>query len=855
MTPDVDPFRLPRSVLPRRYDLHLEPDLAAATFNGAIEITADVVESTDVLMLNSAELAIHTVSVDGVDRPFELDEQTERLVISLSSPLLPGTARVAITFTGVLNDKLRGFYRSTFNDEDGVQRVIATTQMQATDARRAFPCWDEPDFKAVFGVTLVHDDGLLAVSNGAEASRTQREDGKWIVRFSDTMSMSTYLVAFVVGPLEASKPVDVNGTPMRLVHVPGKGHLAGFGLEVGAFALAWFEEYYGIKYPAEKVDLLALPDFAAGAMENLGCITFRENLLLLDPATSTQGEQQNVADVVSHELAHMWFGDLVTMRWWNGIWLNEAFATFMEVEACDVFRPSWKRWEFFSMERSAAFDVDSLESTRPVEFAVRSPQESEGMFDILTYQKGGALLRMLQQYLGADRFRDGVRLYLAKHSYGNTETSDLWDGIEESSGEPIRKMMDSWIWQPGYPLVSASVSGSKLVLRQERFAFAGGDEGEVDPSTVRAPIWLVPVHLQLTAADGGVVQHKVLLDSDETSIELGSTETTVVVNAGGHGFYRTNYDEALRARLVGDALRALAPIERYNLVDDAWAAVVAGRLSAPEFLTFAEGFADEDDLYVWQALGVGLRGIGRLLDDESRPAFQTRIVALGQPALDRLGWEPSAGEDELTSKLRGLLVGLVAVLGADTAAQARSRALFEQAFTDQTSVNPELVSATTMVVAATGDAHDFDRFVDRFRNGDTPQEQLRYLMALGEFDDAGLIERTCEFAISGEVKTQNAPFLLNRAIANRSHGAQAWRFVREHWTQLNADFPSNTIVRMVDPVKLLNGPTDVADVGAFFSEHPIPQGAKTLSQILERQRVNAALRARDGAALAQALRS
>lgn len=854
MTPEVDPFRLPRTVLPRRYDLQLEPDLDAASFTGTITITVDVVESTSTLMLNADELEIHTVDVDGLDQPFVLDDSTERLVVSLSAPLSVGTSSVAINFTGTLNDKLRGFYRSTFNDEDGNQRVIATTQMQATDARRAFPCWDEPDFKAVFGVTLVHEHGLLAVSNGAESSRTRRDDGKWVVRFNDTMVMSTYLVAFVVGPLEASDPVDVNGTPMRLVHVPGKGHLTGFGLEVGAFALGWFEEYYGIRYPAEKVDLLALPDFAAGAMENLGCITFRENLLLLDPATSTQGEQQNVADVVSHELAHMWFGDLVTMRWWNGIWLNEAFATFMEVEACDVFRPSWKRWEFFSMERSAAFDVDSLDSTRSVEFEVRSPEESAGMFDILTYQKGGALLRMLQQYLGTERFRDGVRLFLNKHSYANTETSDLWDAIEESSGEPIRKMMDSWIWQPGYPLISASVVGTKLVLRQERFAFAG-DEAARSDASILAPVWLVPVHLQLTSAAGAVMSHKVLLDSDETTVELGAADTTVVVNAGGHGFYRTHYDGPLRSRLVGEALGALAPIERYNLVDDAWAAVVAGRLTASDFLRFAEGFTDEDDLYVWQALAVGLRGVGRLLDEDSRPAFQERIIALAQPGLDRLGWEPTESEDELASKLRGLLVSVVAVLGGNKAAQARSRALFEQAFIDPTSVNPELVSATTMVVASTGDARDFDRFVDRFRNGATPQEQLRYLMALGEFDDAELIRRACEFALSGEVKTQNAPFLLNRAIANRAHGALAWRFVREHWTQMNNDFPSNTIVRMVDPVKLLNGPTDVADVGAFFSEHPIPQGAKTLSQILERQRVNAALRARDSDELAEALRS
>ena len=326
-----------------------------------------------------------------------------------TEPVAAGTAVLSITFEGVLNDKLRGFYRSTYVDEQGVEQVIACTQMQATDCRRAFPCWDEPAFKAVFGVTLDVDDGLTAISNSPEIDRALVE-GRNVITFADTMVMSSYLVAFVVGRLDMTDAIDVDGTPMRIVHVPGKGHLTGFGEDVGAFCLRWFQEYYGIAYPGDKVDLVALPDFAAGAMENLGCITFRESLLLVDPTASTQNERQLVADVVAHELAHMWFGDLVTMRWWNGIWLNEAFATFMEVAACEADRPDWQRWTSFGVERSVAFDTDSLLSTRSVEFEVRSPADCEGMFDVLTYQKGGALLRMLEQYLGESRFRDASPL-------------------------------------------------------------------------------------------------------------------------------------------------------------------------------------------------------------------------------------------------------------------------------------------------------------------------------------------------------------------------------------------------------------------------------------------------------------
>jgi puromycin-sensitive aminopeptidase len=847
-TAPLDPHRLPRTALPTRYELTLEPDLAAATFTGSADIEFDVVTTAPLpmLVLNAAELTVARCEVDGVEATWRLEDSSERLFVEPAEPLEPGAHDLSIHFTGILNDKLRGFYRSTYRDADGTERVIATTQMQATDCRRAFPCWDEPDFKAVFGVTLVVDPELLAVSNGPEIERVEA-DGKVAVRFADTMVMSTYLVAFVVGPLEATEPIDVDGTPMRLVHVPGKAHLTDFGLDVAAFSLRWFQEYYGIPYPAEKVDLLALPDFAAGAMENLGCITFRESLLLVDPTTATQAERQNVADVVAHELAHMWFGDLVTMRWWNGIWLNEAFATFMELAACDAYRPDWQRWTAFGLERSVAFETDSLASTRSVEYEVRSPADCQGMFDVLTYQKGGALLRMLEQYLGAERFRAGVSHYLRTHAYGNTETSDLWDAIEATSGEPVRRIMDSWIWQPGYPLVEAQLDGDHLVLRQSPFTFT--PEGDAAERTTR---WAVPVVVRHGGPVGAGTLDTVLLDGDEARVRLTDPDAPVVVNAGGHGFYRVAYAPELRDRLRA-SLEALDTLERYLLVDDAWNAVVAGRSSAVELLELLDGFGDERELAVWQAITMALRGLIRVLDEDDVPAFRTRVAALVGPALADLG-DPADGEDDLTRKLRGVLTGAMAVLGGDTATAERCRAMYQAAALDPAAVEAELLAAATSVVAATGDEGTYEQMVTAMRRATTPQEELRHLYALAEFDDEALLARTCELAMSGEVKTQNAPFLLRMCIANRRFGPTAWRFVREHWDEAVERFPSNTIVRMVDAVKLLNRPDQVADVRAFFAEHPIPQAATTLDQILERQAVNAELRTRAGAELAMALR-
>jgi puromycin-sensitive aminopeptidase len=831
---DLDPYRLPDHVRPTRYELHLRPSLGDASFTGSVRIDLDVDAATDELVLNAVDLSIISCDVDGHPASWQLDEATERLLITAARPVDAGRHTLTIEFEGTLNDKLRGFYRSTYVDADGERQVIATTQMQATDCRRVFPCWDEPAFKAVFAVTLDVADGLTAISNSPEIHRSTA-DGRCVIRFGDTMPMSTYLVAFVVGRLEASDVVDVDGVPLRLVHVPGKDHLTGFGLEVGAACLRWFQDYYGISYPGEKVDLVALPDFAAGAMENLGCITFRENLLLLDPATSTQNERQLVTDVVAHELAHMWFGDLVTMRWWNGIWLNEAFATFMQVAACDAYRPDWKRWTAFGVERSEAFETDSLDSTRSVEFEVRSPADADGMFDVLTYEKGGALLRMLEQYLGEARFRAGVSHYLRLHSYANTETSDLWDAIEATSGDPVRRIMDSWIWQPGYPLVTATIVDGELELRQRRFRFHPGPE----PSDGQQ--WAIPVHVRV-----GEATTRLLFDGDRATLPLdGDTGEPIVVNAGGHGFYRVAYDDELRSRLDADTLRALSTLERYNLVDDAWAATIAGRMTAADLLAFLESFRDETDHAVWQAIAVALRGLGRLLDDgAARTAFQGRVRAIVTPALDALG-EPSDDEPDLARRLRGLLVGLVGVLGDDAGTQARCREWFEMASEDPLAVDPELISAATGVVAATGGVDLYERMQARFLAATTPQEQLRHLYALAEFDDEALLLRTCDFAMSGRVKTQNAPFLLRAAMANRRHGPSAWAFVRDHWDEAVERFPTNTIVRMVESVKHLATPDLVDDTVGFFAAHPIEQATLTLDQILERQRVNTAFRRRE----------
>ncbi len=866
----VDQYRLPRTIVPVRYELALEPALTAFTFTGTCAAEVEVAEATNTVVLNAIELTIQKAWLENADglriepEMIHLDEDTERLTIELSAEATPGTWFLHTEFTGLLNDKLHGFYRSTFTDADGVEQVIATTQFEATDARRAFPCWDEPDFKAVFAVTLAVDADLAAVSNASETARSVREDGKHVVTFADSMKMSTYLVAFIVGPLDITEPVLANGKPLRIVYPRGKGHLTTYALEVGTFCLEYFAEYYGIDYPGDKLDLVAVPDFAFGAMENLGCVTFREVLVLVDPTTATQPELQNVTDVIAHELAHMWFGDLVTMKWWNGIWLNEAFATFMEMSATDAFRPEWDRWTSFGLARTAAFDVDALKTTRPIEFPVISPEDAEGMFDILTYEKGAAVVRMLEQYLGADAFRGGIQQYLADNSYGNTETTDLWDALEDATGEPVRRIMDSWIFQGGFPVIDVEIlrdeievaEAGSLRFTQRRFGYAG-DIGEDDPATdaeQAAEQWVVP--LIFSVQEAGVVRfEKVLIEGNELDVALVEPIDWVLVNTEGTGFYRAQYAGELREGLVARAADDLSPIERYGLVDDAWAAVLADRLTTVEFLALVQAFALETDLSVWERMIGGLVALERLVDGDARERLQKIVRELAEPGLERLGLSHQDGQSDRDDELRGALFDLRGVLGRDPGTATMARELYASAKDAPGTVEASMVAASIAVIAATGGAADFDEFLGRFRQATTPQDELRYLSALADFDDPELIDRLLAMAITDDVRTQNAPYLLRRAMGNRNHGGRAWQFVQDNWDAINERFPSNSIVRLLEGVRGLSRPDLAESVFAFFETHEVPQGDKTLAQHLERLEVNVALRARESDRLAEHLTS
>ena len=802
-------------------------------------------QPTSEIVLNAIELDITSAKIEGDSSParqatITLNNSLERCHLTFTTPLSPGTWKLTIIFRGTLNDKLRGFYRSTYKDERGVTHSMAATQFESTDARRAFPCWDEPDFKAVFATTLVIDPTLTAVSNTTIASETLA-GGKKVVRFADTIKMSTYLVAFIVGRIEPTEPVMIGQTPLRLWAIPGKGHLARFGQDIAAASLAFFESYYGIPYPGDKLDLLAIPDFASGAMENLGAITYRETALLVDQQSATHGELERVADVVAHENAHMWFGDLVTMSWWNGLWLNEAFATFMEMLAVDAWKPEWKRWDSFGISRAAAFSVDGLRSTRPIEYPVQAPKDADAMFDVLTYEKGASVLRMLEQHIGPTVFRDGVRDYLHAHAYGNADTNDLWVSLGKIAKQPVPELMNGWIFQPGFPLVTATVSPSfELTIRQQRFSYLGDKQS--GPSQDQR--WQIPLQMRVTAG-GKTDTSRMLLTERNTTIPLPHDWESVLINEGGHGFYRVRYAPDLLDRLLNRGIDRLAVTERFNLIDDAWATTIAGHMPLTDYLDLTARFTTERDKNVWAVLLDSFSFLNRIITVEDRPALEAFVRGRVGPAVADLGWVPRSGESERTKQLRGELIGAQGKLGNDPAIQRRAAELYRAYRNDATAVDPNVVPSLVAILAHTGDATRYDEFNERFRTAATPQEERRYLFSLASFQPKALLERTLARTISGEIRTQDAPFLVSAILGNVYGRELAWAFVKTNWEKMDQLFPKQGLRRMCGGIVSLATPELERDVRDFFATRKIDLGGKTLDQYLEQLRIAVTVRERD----------
>jgi len=850
-------YRLPADTRPVEVDLHIAVDPAqSAAFTGEVLHHLDLARPKRTLELHAVGITITRAQAEVGDRVIRgravmrPDRETVDIVLAETTPA--GEVTLALEFKGKLATDLRGFYAARAGE-----RKYAFTQMESTEARRVFPCFDEPALKARFGLSVTTAHANTVLSNNPVEKIVPREGGRKTVVFSQTPPLSTYLLALAVGELVASEPVHCGETEIRIWHVPGKENLTAFALECARETLARLETYFDMPYPYEKLDLVACPEFEAGAMENAGAVFFRETLLLVDPARTTTLELKRVAEVICHELAHMWYGDLVTMRWWDDLWLNEAFATWMAYQIVDAWKPEWSMWSTFQHDRAAALGMDALDSTHPIYVEVRSPAEATENFDLITYEKGASVVRMIERYLGAEVFRAGVRKYIREHQEGNTVAADLWNALSEVSGQNVEPIMRAWIEQPGFPLLRlerVERGGKQLVrYRQERFR-PNADKPAKD-ATKRWPIpW---VGRAGTAVGSRSLRQLLGRSRGEFEVE-GETPRFLYGNAEESAFIRPLHTAAELSALA-QAKKELTSVERQGLVGHLWASLRAGHCDLASFLGFALSLGDEPDADVLVALRPALEGIARAakrtLGADAEQKLRARIAVTFGPALAQLGLAASARESDDTRRRRAVLFALVGDVGENAAARGQAAELVAAYLADRGSVEPELAAAAITIAASCGDAALYDRYVAARKDAATPLESRRMLMALAEFRSKELVQRTHAQCLTDDIGAQDVGLVLAAQLANPNAAPATWEFFKRRFVALRKKLPPALVARPIEAAATLATRGARKDIAAFFKQNPVPTAVRAVRKATEQIDLTLAFDARVKPQLAKWLES
>lgn len=818
--------QLPRTVLPENYQLTLSPDFQTDKFAGDETIRVRITQPTSTVTLNSAEITFGetTISQNGSSQTAKVttDPKAETVTLTVAQPLAAGPAAIHIRYTGILNNELRGFYLSTVNG-----RKYGVTQFEPADARRAYPSFDQPDMKATFDLTALVPKGDMAISNGKVVSDTTGPGAdQHTVKFATTPRMSSYLLALAVGEFQCEAG-ESDGIPIRVCGTPeqkGRGH---FALQAAEYSLNYYDHYFGTKYPYGKLDIIGVPDFSAGAMENTACIIGRDLLYFVDPKTSSYFLQKVVAqDGVAHEMAHQWFGDLVTMKWWDDLWLNEGFATWMSAKPIAAWKPQWNMATDDVQSAAQAMAVDSLSSTHPIHQEVKTPAQALELADVISYNKTAAVLRMVEGYVGPSVFRKGVNSYLAKYAYGNATAPDFWNAIAAAAKKPADKVMSSFVMQPGVPLVSVSAScskgRSKIELSQARYFFNREllDRGSSE-------LWQIPVCLKL-----GNREKCELLTHKSQTVEMTGCGP-VYANAGARGYYRSAYDAATLHGLAAAAEQNLSPAERVQLVQDAWAEVRVNRAPVGDFLSLAEALKSDPTRAVTQQISRELEYINdNVVTGADRTAYEAWVRRTFAPVGEQLGWTPQPNDSQEQRARRADLLRLVGGVGHDPKLIEFSRQLTEKALQGE-AVDPTLLYPALSIAARNGDAALYDGIQKRAETATSPEDMFRYLQALGDFRAPALVERSLEYAISPQVRSQDAPFLMGALLANHGTQDQSWDFIRQHWTQVQAKLTNFSATAVVQGADNFCDAAHKQQVQDFFAQHPIPAGQRALEQSLE----------------------
>ncbi len=853
--------RLPSHVKPERYELIIKPDLKGFVFEGEEKIELTVTKSTNEIVLHAKELKIKEVELKVKSKKLKVkniayDSGAETAVFSFNEKIPAGKGELRLKFTGVLNDKMRGFYRSRYLHQ-GKEKHMATTQFEATDARRAFPCFDEPAQKAIFDVSLIVPKHLTAISNtlpiknphlslprhllprGEEGAVAEHESGYKIVKFEPTPKMSTYLLAFIVGDFEFIENRTKNNVLVRIFVTPGKKHQAKFALDTAIRCLDFYDEYFDIPYPLPVLDLIAIPDFTSAAMENWGAVTYRESALLIDEKQSSLSSKQWVAIVIAHELAHQWFGNLVTMQWWTHLWLNEGFASYMEHLTTAKLFPEWKIWEQFVSGRiNQAMELDALSNTHPIEVEVHHPSEISEIFDSVSYAKGSAVIRMLAEYLGEKTFRDGLRHYLKKHAYQNTVTEDLWKAFEKISKKPVTKVMRAWTQMPGYPIIKVTQEPGGLKLTQSRFYSSLISAKKNQDKTV----WQIPLEYSLNGKKSG----QLILDKKSAVIKLPKNYSFVKLNSGEKSLSRINYPSQMLGALGKAIKEKKMPVsDRLGVIRDAFSLAESGHLPASRALELSKSFRKEDNYNTWLILASGLINIESLVyGQEYSEDYQKYCKSLFSPLAEKMGWKAKLKESGDITLFRSLVLRQAGRFGdAKVIKQAKSL------FNNPGAIPSDIKGLVYALAAANGNAQTYGKLIKMYTASEMQEEKDRIARALCSFKQEALLKKTLNFAISKNVRSQDSPFIVAMVLRNNAGTELGWEFVKKNWHIFLQRYGSGGLQMVARIISALDGFKSSAkakDIQKFFKVHKAPGAQRTIQQVIEKIYSGEAWLKRDG---------
>ena len=840
----MNDFRLSKDVRPARYALRFDLDLDTWTFRGSGTIALQLARPARTLTLHSVELDIATG--DGI-AAVTYDVEAETATLTLDGELPAGDHTLSLRWTGAILEKLRGLYRSTRPGER-----YAATQFAAADARRAFPCFDEPEFKARFALALVHDASLAAIANMPVSRTHTPAAGRTLTEFAETPPISSYLLAFTVGPYEATPPArTASGVECRVWVPRGTAGQALYARDSHVRAIEYLEDYTAIPYPFGKVDGIGVPDFEAGAMENPGAITYRTTYLAVDAEIASIAAFKATFGVVAHELTHMWWGDLVTMAWWNDIWLNESFASFVGDKCTAALNPDWAFDREIVAQNAPAFALDSLAATHPISMEAKNVDEANERFDAVTYNKGQGVLRMLESYLGEEVFRSGVRIYLDRHKWSNATAADFWTALDQASGRDVTALASAWITEPGHPVVRCAArenaAGITVDLTQDRF-FADPAAAPTDQ------LWPIPMVFRYGAEDGTVREARYLLESREGSVELPGA-TWYYPNGAGAGFYRTAFDDRT-VTLLAAGIGSLSPEERLALLDNQWALARGGRATLGQVLELADAYRGETDLEVLRLLAEIVAWVGHHATTPSTTApFSARVERIFRPELERLGWVSRDSDTPDEREARPIVILALGRTAAAADVRAEAQRLIGRHLDGTDRLGPDVASAVAAVAAAGGDSRLYDRFVERMQAvaKTDAQEEARFRAALTDFEDPALARRTAAAIFSPLIRDQDRGLLLVRLLGTRHGRVPGWAGIKAAWESHVAKMDPLLKQRVVGAISLLSPPDLATEATTFLGTHASPDTQATAAQATERLRINAASAARMAAELETAL--